>query len=156
MYIILELCRRRSLMELHKRRKAITEPETRYFMKQILLGVKYLHDNKIIHRDLKLGNIFLNDNMEVNKISLWNLLFYNTAFISKARWFSSTCSLQFTLILQIKLGDFGLATKVDYDGERKRTLCGTPNYIAPEVLTKKGECISISTPETGFCIHYTL
>ena len=70
-YIILELCRRRSLMELHKRRKAITEPETRYFMNQILLGVKYLHENKIIHRDLKLGNIFLNDDMEVNRISLW-------------------------------------------------------------------------------------
>ena len=64
-YVILELCRRRSLMELHKRRKAITEPETRYFMKQILTGVKYLHEAKIIHRDLKLGNIFLNDNMEV-------------------------------------------------------------------------------------------
>ena len=64
-YIILELCRRRSMMELHKRRQAITEPETRYFMKQILLGVQYLHENKIIHRDLKLGNIFLNDNMEV-------------------------------------------------------------------------------------------
>ena len=66
-YIILELCRRRSLMELHKRRKAITEPETRYFMNQILLGVKYLHNQKIIHRDLKLGNIFLNDEMEVKK-----------------------------------------------------------------------------------------
>ena len=65
---------------------------------QILLGCQYLHENKIIHRDLKLGNIFLNDQME------------------------------------IKLGDFGLATKVDYDGERKRTLCGTPNYIAPEVM----------------------
>ena len=71
-YIILELCRRRSLMELHKRRKAITEPETRYFMKQILLGVKYLHDNKIIHRDLKLGNIFLNDNMEVSSTEKHN------------------------------------------------------------------------------------
>ena len=31
----------------------------------MLVGVKYLHDHKIIHRDLKLGNIFLNDNMEI-------------------------------------------------------------------------------------------
>ena len=36
--------------------------------------------------------------------------------------------------MQIKIGDFGLATKLDFDGERKRTLCGTPNYIAPEVF----------------------
>ena len=64
-YVVLELCRRRSLMELHKRRKAVTEPEARYFMNQILLGCKYIHETKIIHRDLKLGNIFLNDNMEV-------------------------------------------------------------------------------------------
>lgn len=83
-YILLELCRRRSLMELHKRRKALTEPEVRYFMKQIVEGCKYLHDNKIIHRDLKLGNLFLNDEMEV------------------------------------KIGDFGLATRVENEGERKK------------------------------------
>ena len=51
-----------------------------------------------------------------------------------------TYRVMLSFTLQIKLGDFGLATKVDYDGERKRTLCGTPNYIAPEVLTKKGKC----------------
>jgi len=118
-YVILELCRRRSLMELHKRRKAVTEPEARYFMNQILLGCKYVHESKIIHRDLKLGNIFLNDNME------------------------------------IKLGDFGLATRVETDGERKRTLCGTPNYIAPEVLGKKGHSFEVDVWSIG-CILYTL
>ena len=65
-YILLELCRRRSLMELHKRRKAVTELEACYFMRQIALGVKYLHDNHIIHRDLKLGNLFLSDEMDVS------------------------------------------------------------------------------------------
>lgn len=118
-YVVLELCRRRSLMELHKRRKAVTEPETRYYMKQIVLGVQYLHSNKIIHRDLKLGNLFLTDEME------------------------------------IKIGDLGLATKVDYDGERKKTLCGTPNYIAPEVLGKKGHSYEVDIWSLG-CIMYTL
>ncbi|XP_042243081.1 serine/threonine-protein kinase PLK1-like [Homarus americanus] len=118
-YIILELCRRRSLMELHKRRKAITEPETRYFLKHLLTGVKHLHDRKVIHRDLKLGNLFLNDEME------------------------------------LKIGDFGLATRVDYEGERKRTLCGTPNYIAPEILCKKGHSYEVDVWSLG-CILYTL
>ncbi|XP_055963877.1 serine/threonine-protein kinase PLK1-like [Sorex fumeus] len=97
-FVVLELCRRRSLLELHKRRKALTEPEARYYLRQIILGCQYLHQNRVIHRDLKLGNLFLNEDLEV------------------------------------KIGDFGLATRVEYDGERKKTLCGTPNYIAPEVL----------------------
>ena len=35
---------------------------------------------------------------------------------------------------EVKVGDFGLAAKVDHIGEKRRTLCGTPNYIAPEIL----------------------
>lgn len=118
-YIILELCRKRSMMELHKRRKALTEPEVRYYMKQILEGVVYLHDRQIIHRDLKLGNLFLNDN------------------------------------LVVKIGDFGLAAKIEYNGQRKKTLCGTPNYIAPEVLTKQGHSYEVDVWSIG-CIMYTL
>ncbi|KAL4705263.1 hypothetical protein ACJJTC_010282 [Scirpophaga incertulas] len=118
-YIILELCKRRSMMELHKRRKAITEPETRFYMHQILLGVQYLHSKRIIHRDLKLGNLFLDDE------------------------------------LHVKIGDFGLAARIEYEGERKQTLCGTPNYIAPEVLAKKGHSFEVDIWSLG-CIMYTL
>ncbi|KAM4829899.1 serine/threonine-protein kinase PLK1 [Thomomys bottae] len=118
-FVVLELCRRRSLLELHKRRKALTEPEARYYLRQIVLGCQYLHRNRVIHRDLKLGNLFLNEDLEV------------------------------------KIGDFGLATKVEYDGERKKTLCGTPNYIAPEVLSKKGHSFEVDVWSIG-CIMYTL
>jgi polo-like kinase 1 len=40
--------------------------------------------------------------------------------------------------MQIKVGDFGLATKLEFEGERKRTVCGTPNYIAPEIIDNSG------------------
>ncbi|CAB3383426.1 Hypothetical predicted protein [Cloeon dipterum] len=118
-YIILELCKRRSMMELQRRRKKLTEPEARFYLHQVLLGVHYLHERNIIHRDLKLGNLFLNDN------------------------------------LQVKLGDFGLATIVEFKGERKKTLCGTPNYIAPEVLNKVGHSFEVDVWSIG-CILYTL
>ena len=36
--------------------------------------------------------------------------------------------------MKIKLGDFGLAAKLDFDNEKRHTVCGTPNYLAPEVL----------------------
>ncbi|KAL3210546.1 hypothetical protein MRX96_037021 [Rhipicephalus microplus] len=64
-YIILELCSRRSLMEMHRRRRALTEGEARYFLHQLLLACRYLVQQKVIHRDLKLGNLLLNDNMEL-------------------------------------------------------------------------------------------
>jgi len=100
-YILLELCQNQSLNDLLRRRKRLHELEVQCYINQICLAVKYLHSHRVIHRDLKLGNLFLNDKMEV------------------------------------KIGDFGLATKLEFDGERKRTICGTPNYIAPEVLEGK-------------------
>ena len=60
-----------------------------------------MHSNRVIHRDLKLGNLFLTEKM------------------------------------QVKTGDFGLAAKLEQENERRRTVCGTPNYIAPEVLDGK-------------------
>jgi len=97
-YILLELCHNQSMNEMIKRRKRLTEPETAYLMRQLLEGTKYIHDQLVIHRDLKLGNLFLDRNMN------------------------------------IKVGDLGLATKLESADEIRKTICGTPNYIAPEVI----------------------
>ena len=56
-YVILEICKYNSMMELHLRRGALTEPEVRYYMKQLCLGIEYLHAQQIIHRDLKVSQI---------------------------------------------------------------------------------------------------
>merc|ERR1712100_987611 len=58
--------------------------------------------------------------------------------------------------MQIKLGDFGLGTKLDFEGEKKRTICGTPNYIAPEVLEGRvGHSYEVDIWSLGVII-YTL
>lgn len=54
-----------------------------------------------------------------------------------------------------QIGDFGLATRIEYEGERKKTLCGTPNYIAPEILNKKGHSYEVDIWSIG-CVMYTL
>lgn len=116
-YIILENCARRSLVHVLKHRRTLTEPEVRYYMRQLAEGVAYVHQQQVIHRDLKLGNMFLTEDM------------------------------------LMKIGDFGLATRVD--DNRNVTICGTPNYIAPEVLNKLGHSYDADIWAMG-CIMYAL
>ena len=116
-YILLEICKNQTLSELSKRRKTLTEIEVQCYIIQLIKGLQYLKSHKIIHRDLKLGNLFLTDKME------------------------------------LKIGDFGLATKLDYDGEKRRTNCGTPNYIAPEVIEKAGHSYEVDIWAIGIIIY---
>ena len=89
--------------DLLRKRKRITEIEAQHYVAEVIQALKYLHSNNIIHRDIKLGNLFLDHQMK------------------------------------LKLGDFGLSTRLDHPGQKKRTICGTPNYIAPEILNSKME-----------------
>lgn len=108
------------MSELLKRRKKLLEAEVRFYLHQLVESLKYLHQALIIHRDLKLGNLFIDSNM------------------------------------RIKVGDFGLATKLAHMDERKRTICGTPNYLAPEILEgKDGHSFEVDIWSTGV-VMYTL
>ena len=39
--------------------KPLTEPQIRYLCHEVCEGLQFLHSNKIIHRDLKAGNILV-------------------------------------------------------------------------------------------------
>uniref|UniRef100_A0A0N5BIZ4 Serine/threonine-protein kinase PLK n=1 Tax=Strongyloides papillosus TaxID=174720 RepID=A0A0N5BIZ4_STREA len=118
-YLVLGFCGKNTLRMYQKEKVVCSIPETKYFVKEIAQGISYLHSNKIIHRDMKLNNIFLTDNMDV------------------------------------KIGDFGLATVVSYPGEKITQTCGTPNYTSPEVLSGEGYSFGVDVWGLG-CILYTL
>ena len=115
-HLVLELAPQGSLLNVSKIRGILLEPEVKYYFRQIAAGTRYIHSKDILHRDLKLGNMFLSEYME------------------------------------IKIGDFGLST---YFGENKPSLCGTPNYVSPEIIERKGHSIASEVWSIG-CIVYAL
>ena len=58
-HLLLELAPQKTLLHVNKYRKVITEYEVKYYVKQIITGINYIHSKKVLHRDLKLGNMFL-------------------------------------------------------------------------------------------------
>ncbi|XP_041338753.1 inactive serine/threonine-protein kinase PLK5-like isoform X3 [Pyrgilauda ruficollis] len=100
--LLLELCSRGSLADILRARGRLTEPELRYYLRQLLSGLQYLHGHGLVHRDLKLSNFLVTERMRV------------------------------------KIGDLGLAQRAAPPGRRWGALCGTPGYLAPEVLDRRG------------------
>ena len=117
--IVLEHCSRTTLDDLLRKGSKLSVEKTQKLQNQLLDALIYLKDNFIIHRDLKLSNIFLD--FEEN----------------------------------LKLGDFGLAAKLHSLTQKRRSMCGTPNYIAPEILSCEGHSFEVDIWSFGI-VMYTL
>mmetsp|Transcript_19200 Transcript_19200/g.19336 ORF Transcript_19200/g.19336 Transcript_19200/m.19336 type:complete len:426 (-) Transcript_19200:67-1344(-) len=116
----------------------LSEPVIRVIIKQILLGVRYLHRKKVIHRDLKLANVL---------ISVPNLTSLSVSEIS------SMSDL-------IKIGDLGLSQCCSMlgsgSGEVFHTVVGSPRYIAPELLAGNGYSFSADMWSVGVILFALL
>lgn len=67
----------------------------------------------------------------------------------------SLSNLLLTKDMQVKISDFGLATQLSRPDEKHMTMCGTPNFISPEVATRGSHGLEVDVWSLG-CLLYTL
>ncbi|XP_058462904.1 serine/threonine-protein kinase PLK4 isoform X2 [Malaya genurostris] len=66
----------------------------------------------------------------------------------------SLANLLLTRHMGVKISDFGLATQLSRPDEKHMTLCGTPNYISPEVASRASHGLPADVWGLG-CMLYT-
>ncbi|XP_038217548.1 phosphorylase b kinase gamma catalytic chain, liver/testis isoform isoform X2 [Zerene cesonia] len=64
-FLVFELCKNGELFDYLTSVVTLSEKKTRYIMRQVLEGVRYVHSKSIVHRDLKPENILLDDQLNV-------------------------------------------------------------------------------------------
>nr|XP_023026817.1 serine/threonine-protein kinase PLK4 [Leptinotarsa decemlineata] len=67
----------------------------------------------------------------------------------------SLSNLLLTKDMQVKIADFGLATQLTRPDEKHMTMCGTPNFISPEVASRGSHGLEADVWGIG-CLLYTL
>uniref|UniRef100_A0A8D9F873 non-specific serine/threonine protein kinase n=2 Tax=Cacopsylla melanoneura TaxID=428564 RepID=A0A8D9F873_9HEMI len=70
LWLVMEYCGAGSVTDLVKSTKgqSLKEEWIAFICREILRGLKYLHENKVIHRDIKGQNVLLTDNAEVKLV----------------------------------------------------------------------------------------
>jgi serine/threonine protein kinase len=115
-FIVLELITGGELFDKIVSEGRFDENNARFYFRQLVDGVEYCHSRGVCHRDLKPENLLLDEKMN------------------------------------LKISDFGLSALYDAPpvegasadasgggaSQLLHTTCGTPNYVAPEVLADKG------------------
>ena len=147
-YLIMEYCQLSDLSQFMKKRATLTNwpetadifrkypnPETgglhevlaRHFLKQIASALEYLRRRNLIHRDIKPQNLLLNP---------------SPAYMSRqppedvplaASEHSLIPTVGVASLPMLKIADFGFARHLP-STSMAETLCGSPLYMAPEIL----------------------
>ena len=95
------------------------ENRVKFYGAQIALAIQYLHDKKIIYRDLKLDNIYIDE------------------------------------LGYLKIDNFELAIK-DSGININKSLCGTAEYLAPEMILGKGYDKNVDWWQFGIVLYEML
>lgn len=125
-YIVMELVTGGELFDKIVHKKTFHESEARVVIKKVLEVLQFCHSKGVVHRDLKPENILLATPDEN---------------------------------APIKIADFGLSKIYDPDIQKEqslKTMCGTPGYVAPEILKKRGYSVGVDIWSTGIILYILL
>ena len=73
--MVLEYVPNGELFDYILKKNRLSEEEARKFFRQLITGIKYIHDQNICHRDIKPENLLLDKDMHI-KISDFGLSAY--------------------------------------------------------------------------------
>ena len=117
----------------------LTHTKCRTFARQILVAIDFIHSQGIVHLDLKPENIVLQKNIERKPSSMSRKLESNKSILCSA--LAANCSNIANIAAessiadeQLKIIDFGLAKELSGKTRIGINLCGTIEYISPEVM----------------------
>ncbi|GBB83773.1 hypothetical protein RclHR1_10440006 [Rhizophagus clarus] len=130
-YIFMEYCQGGSLASQLEHGRIEDEGVIQYYVYQMLHGLGYLHENDIVHRDIKPDNILLDHNGVIKFVDF-----------GAAK------------ILAKNQKTMGRTTMAQKSKTNVHSLTGTPMYMAPEIITggEKGRKGSMDIWSLGCCV----
>ncbi|KAJ5863913.1 uncharacterized protein N7529_005829 [Penicillium soppii] len=106
---------------------SLNEVVTRHFLKQLSSALKFLRDRNLIHRDIKPQNLLLCPSPSSYRTGAAQIV----PFKGSQDSFEPTTGLE--SLPMLKIADFGFARSLPATSLAE-TLCGSPLYMAPEIL----------------------
>ena len=116
LYFVMPFINGGELYKIFQEHKRFDEAIVKFYAAQIIIAIGKLHEKGIMHRDLKLENIMVDENG------------------------------------YIKIIDYGLAKMLQND-ELAMSYCGTPEYLAPEMISHAGHDKTVDWWAVGILIY---
>lgn len=111
-----------------------TEEDVKFYLAELALALDHLHSIGIIYRDLKPEKWVIGF---VSKVSLDSWLAFFAYKKTNLFLFPLAHSILLDADGHISLTDFGLS-KESLQDKKTYSFCGTVEYMAPEIVTRKG------------------
>jgi len=135
LYLVMEYCAGGDLMTILIREDILSEPCTKFYMAELAMAIKSVHDLKFVHRDLKPDNVLISTTGHV-KLSDFGLA---KSFGTREEHYISLYQEQAKHgFKDVPPATKGRSRQSKRDRKLMYSTVGTPDYIAPEVFSQKG------------------